>query len=103
MSKDEYHAAVYEFIRRHYRHDRFEGSPHRPVFTDYPNTVVASTIEQIEQCGYGCISQFESASGQSIFFDANLDIIPIDVWLAMAKAPQHDCRRASDAPSASGG
>ena len=83
MNKDEYHAAVYEFIRRHYRHDRFEGSPNRSAFPDYPNTVVDSTIEQIETRGYGCISKLENVSGQTVFFDQNLEIIPLETWRAM--------------------
>ena len=80
LSKDEYHAAVYEFLRRHYKHDRFEGSPDRRDFPDYPHIVTASAIKQIERLGYGCVSHFEDVAGEGFFFDANLEIIPKNVW-----------------------
>lgn len=90
MTKDEYRAAVYEFIRRHYRHDRFEGSPHRHDFPDMANTIIDSYLEDIERHGYGCISQFENSSGETIFFNSNLEIIPLEVWRASIKSDERE-------------
>jgi hypothetical protein len=70
--------AVYEFLRKHYLHSRFEGSPNLHDFPDYPVTVTLSTLEQIEQTGQGFISRFESNTGREVIFDDKLTILNPD-------------------------
>lgn len=70
--------AVYLFIRDHYLNSRFEGSPMRREYPNYPNLVVRSTIEQIGATGRGFISMYESRTGRVIIFDAALNILNTD-------------------------
>lgn len=70
--------AMYEFIRDHYLHSRFEGSPHRKDYPNYPELVVRGSLEQLSQTGVGCISQYESRTGRVIFFDGFLTILNPD-------------------------
>lgn len=68
--------AVYEFIKKHYKHDRFEGR-NGPVWSEnYSHCVVRSHVESLEKYGYCYISQFESKTGDAIKFDAELNYLP---------------------------
>lgn len=69
-------AAVYAFLKAHYKHERFEGR-NGPIWgEDYAERITRSVIADFTRYGYrgALISRHESANGEAIRFDASLNI-----------------------------
>lgn len=58
---------VYEFLRKHYKHERFEGRG-----KDYAQTIATSTLEILKESCSSFISRHESADGEPKIFDGRL-------------------------------
>ena len=69
---------MYAFLREYYLYSRFEGSPHRKDYPNYPQLVTQSSLDRLSQTGGCCISQYDSRTGRVIFFDAYLTILNPD-------------------------
>jgi hypothetical protein len=70
--------AMVAFLREHYLHSRFEGRDGPVWGNDYSRQVAKSSIEQVEECGRGFISHFESRLGRTIIFGRQLQILNPD-------------------------
>jgi hypothetical protein len=64
--------AVKEFLVKNYKHDRLYGreswweiTPEKP---EYGDLVVNSAVEQLTERGFTCISQYESRTGEGIWY-----------------------------------
>lgn len=67
--------AMHAFLARHYKYDRFEGRNDPSWCPNYSSIVAQSTIDQLAQCGLACVSQFESRSGDAVWFGPDLEIL----------------------------
>lgn len=68
-------AQMREFLRRHYKAERFEGRD-GPVWGDYSAAVTRSHLADLAEHGTGFISQYESVTGKTVKYDASLTAIP---------------------------
>ena len=66
---------LYGFIKRHYRHSRFEGRV-KTYGEDYPRKIVDGYMDDLKASGWSIISWHESQSGRHIVFDSSLAIKP---------------------------
>lgn len=70
----DYHQ-IYEFIKKWSKSERFENSPMKRDFPDYTEIITKSTIASFKRKGFDCIDCHSSVTGESIFFDSNLNIL----------------------------
>lgn len=64
----------YEFLKAHYKHDRFEGRNNNSWGKDYSACIARSSYQAIESHGYTCISKHESKTGDAIWYDGSLNM-----------------------------
>lgn len=64
--------AFYGFLKKHYRHDRFEGRNGNVWGQDYSHIVAKSSYKTLEAMGSGVISRHESNTGEPIHYDKSL-------------------------------
>jgi len=64
-------SCVYEFLKRHYKHERFEGR-NGAWCRDYSSVVARSAVDDLEKYGESLISMNESTSGVAIRFNSAL-------------------------------
>lgn len=69
---------MYAFLRERYLHSRFEGSPSRNAYPDYPAIVTTSHLKDLEKDGVGSISSYESRTGQYVKYDNELRVLNPD-------------------------
>ena len=59
---------LYLFIKKYYKHERFEGR-NGPIWgSDYSQTVYEGYRKDLERFGFAWISKFESVTGNAIRF-----------------------------------
>ncbi len=69
----------YEFLKQHYRAARFEERNNDSWGTAYSQHIADYRYEELQTLGYSLISSHESATGDAIIYDAELnklDTIP---------------------------
>lgn len=64
--------AFYAFLKKHYRHERFEGRNGKVWGEDYSHVVARSSYEMLKATGSGVISRHESNSGEPVSYDQSL-------------------------------
>jgi hypothetical protein len=78
---------LYEFLRVRYKYDRFEGRNGLVWGEDTSRRITQGSMDQLRDCGFGCVSQHESITGSAVFFDRDLTIISdFPAWLE-----SHNC------------
>ena len=80
--------ALYEFLRKHRKHSRFEGRNNKEWGFDTSQRIAKMHMEDLEKYGEDLISIHESMSGQEVKFDRNLKILNLD-----APPVEHQIRR----------
>lgn len=65
---------LYNFLKRWYKHDRFEGR-NDGDFKDYSHIVTRGRVDSLERFGTDLISRHESVTGSAIRFNRNLEVI----------------------------
>lgn len=63
---------VYEFLKQHYKHDRFEGRNTETWGSDYSMTVAEGVTKQLNHGIYTLISHHESKTGEAVWFNHKL-------------------------------
>lgn len=76
---------LYAFLKRQYKHERFEGRNGEPGWADYSHVVTRGRMADLEARGWDLISHHESASGTMIVFDRSLTPRPAP-WHTRAEA-----------------
>lgn len=66
---------IYNFIKKHYKHSRFEARNNQGWGEDYSHRIVASYVVDLEKYGVSHISRHESVTGEGLTFDSNLNFI----------------------------
>jgi hypothetical protein len=66
----------YQFLKQHYKHDRFEGRNGNGWGKDYSSNVARGSYQALENYGYTCISQHESKTGDAVWYDRDLAVKP---------------------------
>ncbi|SVM29441.1 Uncharacterised protein [Klebsiella pneumoniae] len=75
----------YLFIRKHYKHSRFEGRNDSTWGRDYSYRIAQSGLDHLDKYGYGHISSHESKTGEAVFYDRKLNILsPEQVKIALS-------------------
>lgn len=64
-----------EFLRAHYKADRFELRDTRGWGADYSQCIVRSRIEDLRRYGVSYISLHESVSGKTLKFNVDLQML----------------------------
>jgi len=78
---------LYQFLRRWYKHSRFEGRNGKQGYpADYSKIVTQSTLDYLSDHGHAFISWHDSNTGVYIKFDKHLTILNPD------EAPMEDGR-----------
>ncbi|ELI8289551.1 hypothetical protein RSG05_004286 [Yersinia enterocolitica] len=71
--------SLYAFIKKHYRHSRFEGRNNDKYWSDeYSKRIVISHMESLCKYGKSYISRHECNIGQGLCFDINLNVLGDD-------------------------
>lgn len=68
---------IREFLRREYKHERFEGRDGAVWGGDYSEHIVEGYVTDLAAYGNGFISRHESVRGQPVKFDAELNILSV--------------------------
>lgn len=68
---------LYAFLKRWYKRERFEGR-NDGDFSDYSHIVAKSRMSELEVHGWDLISRHESNTGETLIFNALLEIIEVD-------------------------
>ena len=66
---------MYNFLKRGYRHDRFEGRNGSVWGEDYSRIITQTHLNYIAECGHGCISMHDSCTGVAVYYDSMLNVI----------------------------
>lgn len=67
--------ALYDFLREHYKTERFEGRNGPDYGQQYSRSLTSSAMVQIERLGNGFISRQDSASGRAIKYNHLLKVL----------------------------
>jgi hypothetical protein len=68
--------ALYQFLKDHYKSDRFHLRDGEVWGNDYSEIVTHDYLEELSARGFAFISKYESATGKAVKFDKNLNILP---------------------------
>lgn len=69
---------VYDFLREHYRADRFTGRDDAAWGTDYSRSVCAGKVSDLREHGYSSISCHDSKRRVALYFGRRLVPIFVD-------------------------
>jgi hypothetical protein len=75
------HEQIREFLRREYKHERFEGRDStwpKDEGRTYSQAIVVAYHDDLALCGRALISRHESVRGLTVTFDADLNILSAD-------------------------
>lgn len=72
IPSDEEH---YEFLKKHYRPEFFEGRNNSVWGADYSYNLARSDMVMLEKYGYSIILKHESLTGETIYYDRSLTIL----------------------------
>jgi hypothetical protein len=71
---------LYTFLKRHYKHSRFEDRNAWGVgWGDYSKSVTRRYLTHLDANGSACITWHESNTGMEVVFDQELNILNLDV------------------------
>lgn len=65
----------YAFLKKHYRHNRFEGRNDSAWGADYSMRIANYRYDDLRDSGFSLISAHESASGEAVIYDADLNLL----------------------------
>jgi hypothetical protein len=68
--------ALYQFLKDHYKAERFHLREGDVWGHDYSQVVTQGSLDSLNANGFAFISKYESATGNAIKFDENLNIVP---------------------------
>lgn len=71
---DDFYNLVYEFLKKNYRHSRFEGRNGVCWGLDYSHNITRSHINTLEKYGVSFVSRFEDKTGRGFMF--RIDLCP---------------------------
>lgn len=66
---------LYNFLKKHYRHERFEGRNGKTWGESYSINIANHSYRDLADYGYSLISSHESATGKAVIFDTNLNVM----------------------------
>lgn len=68
---------LYAFLKARYKHERFAGRDSQDWGGNVPysETVTWGRLKHLERFGFDLISRHESATGEGVYYNANLEII----------------------------
>ena len=71
-------AELKSFLAEYYLHSRFAGRDGPIWGKDYSDVVTDSSMDQLEERGLSCVSQYDCSRGRSVWFDRSLQVLNPD-------------------------
>lgn len=66
---------LHAFLKRHYRHERFEGRDTPEWGNGYSMAVTQGHLDDLENTGSGYVSRHESVTGRAVIFSRSLQVL----------------------------
>lgn len=67
--------AMHAFLKQLYKPDRFEGRNNSTCGENYSWVCAQSALDHVAQLGMSCVSQYESKTGDAVWFGPDLNVI----------------------------